>query len=89
MINSPSSIYGHLSKYMSESSPNPSFGEFSGQMNYFLNQFYLRLTAQTYCKIKNISMSSRLTPTLKQELLEYIGEEYKNHSPAAIMKVES
>lgn len=61
----------------------------SGKINYFLNQFYMRLTAQTYCKLKGIKPTQILNEQLKHEILNYIGEEYENHSPAAIRKVSN
>lgn len=48
--------------------------QYSAKMNYFLNQFYMRLTAQTYCKMRGLSPTSVLDEQTKSGILNYIGE---------------
>jgi len=62
--------------------------KYTGGVNYFLNQFYLRLTAQTYCKINKINPNTVIDEQLKNKILNYIGEEYENDSPAAIKRAD-
>lgn len=57
-------------------------------MNYFLIHFYLRLTAQTFCRQRGIKANQIIDQNLKNEILWHLGEQYENHSPISIKIAE-
>ena len=59
IVKDPNSIYGRLFSFVEK---NPDNKNISNDINYFLNHFYMRLSAQTYCLANNISISSKMTP---------------------------
>ncbi len=74
IVEEPKSIYGHLKKYLGEDVVQDS--DYTSKINYFLNHFYIRLSAQTYCKKNNIKLDEKnqISEQLKDEILNYIGE---------------
>lgn len=59
----PNSIYQHLSKYAGTNDVKDI--RYLSNMNYFLNHYYLRLTAQAYCKKHGIKPNQQIDENLK------------------------
>lgn len=83
-VNNPDSIYSHLHRYLS-SIPKHN----SSDINYFLTHFYLRLSAQHYCRTNNIPLTSQLTPALKVNILTSIINEYEENTSSEMRKLQT
>lgn len=62
-MQSPNSIYQQLYKYAGTIDPKDI--RYLLNMNYFLSHYYLRLTAQTYCKKNGIKPNQQIDEKLK------------------------